>query len=53
MIRCPTPPPIYERFIERVPTPEPEIIERVSFIFVQYIYKEISRMKMIYSLGYN
>ena len=28
-IRCPTPPPIVERFVERAPTPEPDVIERV------------------------
>ena len=28
-IRAPTPPPIIKRVVERLPTPEPEIIERV------------------------
>ncbi len=37
MIRCPTPPPIYERFVERAPTPEPEIIERVSIFIIKLI----------------
>ena len=27
--RAPTPPPIVQRFVEREPTPEPELIERV------------------------
>lgn len=28
-VRCPTPPPIVERYVERAPTPEPDIIEKV------------------------
>jgi hypothetical protein len=30
-IRAQTPPPIIKRVVERLPTPEPEIIERVCF----------------------
>ena len=28
-VRCPTPPPIIERYVERAVTPEPDIIEKI------------------------
>ncbi len=30
VVRCATPPPIIEKLVERCPTPEPEVIERVK-----------------------
>ena len=32
VIRCPTPPAVVKRVVERVPTPEPEIIENVQLL---------------------
>lgn len=31
VLRAPTPPPVVRRIVERAPTPEQDIIERVSF----------------------
>jgi len=32
VVRAPTPPPIIKRVVERAPTPEAPIVERVSFL---------------------
>ena len=35
VIRAPTPPPVIQRVVERAPTPEADIVERVSY----FVYK--------------
>ncbi len=36
VVRAPTPPPLIQRVVEREPTPEPVVVERVS-IFVHFL----------------
>lgn len=35
VIRAPTPPPVIQRVVERAPTPEADIVERVSYCNLQ------------------
>lgn len=39
VIRAPTPPPVIQRVVERAPTPEADIIERVNIFFFESSYR--------------
>lgn len=48
VVRAPTPPPIIKRVVERAPTPEAPIMERVGFLFK----KVINSVKFSFSLSF-
>lgn len=41
VLRAPTPPPVVRRIVERAPTPEQDVIERVSFNYLQTAFIRI------------